>query len=309
MHKPVLLNEVVELLAVKPGGVYIDGTLGGGGHAEAILERIGDHGKLIGIDRDSEALARVQERLGRRGTGCALEYGDFAEMDVIAKRHQIGEVDGVLLDLGMSSWQVDAPGRGFSFSSEGPLDMRMDTERGLTAAQIIAACDEKELADLLWKLGEESASRRIARMIVREREKHPIETTTQLADLVARAKGGRRGKTHPATKTFQALRMAVNHEMESLSTGLEKAMRLVKPGGRVAVISFHSIEDRVVKRAFARHVGRWESLQAGGRRWVGEKPVMRRVTRKPVTPSQDELADNPRARSAKLRVVERTNEE
>jgi len=309
MHEPVLLKEVVELMGVKPGGTYIDGTFGGGGHAEAILDKVGADGKLIGIDRDSDALERAAERCSGWGSRCALECGDFADMDVIAKRHQIEEVDGILLDLGMSSNQVDEPGRGFSFNHDGPLDMRMDRTQDLTAAKLISAAGERELADMLYQFGEEKASRRIARMIVNERDRQAITSTRQLAELVTRAKGGRHGKTHPATKTFQALRMAVNHELESLSRALEKAIRLVHPGGRVAVISFHSIEDRLVKRTFAHHVGRWESLPAGGERWVGEHPVVRRITRKPVTASEEELRGNPRARSAKLRVIERTEEE
>jgi len=226
-------------------------------------------------------------------------------MIAIAASRNIEGVDGVVLDLGMSSDQVDTPERGFSFLHEGPLDMRMDRSRGPTACDLINSLDEPALADILWRLGEEQASRRIARAIVSERQGRPITTTAQLAEIVSRAKGGRFGKIHPATKTFQALRMAVNHELESLQRGLDGALTLVKVGGRIGVISFHSIEDRIVKQTFARHVGRWESLQAGGREWVGEKPAAKWITRKPVTASEMELQENPRARSAKLRVVER----
>jgi 16S rRNA (cytosine1402-N4)-methyltransferase len=185
--------------------------------------------------------------------------------------------------------------------------MRMDRTQKLTAARLVNESDEEVLADILWRLGEESASRRIAKWICSERRQGAIETTGQLAELVERAKGGRRGKIHPATKTFQALRMAVNRELESVEAGVESALKLVAPGGRVAIISFHSLEDRVVKHGFARHVGAWESLPAGGKRWVGERPVARRITRKPVTASEEELLSNPRARSAKLRVVERVD--
>lgn len=305
MHRPVLLDEVIELMGIKPGGRYIDGTVGVGGHAGAILEKAGFGGRLFGIDRDAAALARTAERLATWGSGCALEQGDFADMIAMAERHDLKDVDGVLLDLGMSSDQVDSPERGFSFLQDGPLDMRMDFTQDLTAAKLVNETEERALAELLWRLGEEPASRRIAKMICEERARRRIETTGQLAEIVSQAKGGRRGRIHPATKTFQALRMAVNSELESLEKGLEAALTLVAPGGRVAVISFHSLEDRVVKHGFARHVGKWESLAAGGRRWVGDRPVARWITRKPVMASEKELAENPRARSAKLRVVER----
>ena len=304
MHKPVLLEAVVQLLGVRAGGRYIDGTLGGGGHAQAILERAEPNGQLLGIDRDADALARAAEALSVWGPRCMLERGDFADMSTIAKQRGIDRVDGVLLDLGMSSDQVDTPERGFSFQQDGPLDMRMDRSQATTAAGLVNHSTEQDLADLLWRLGEESAARRIAKRIVVERAREPIATTVRLADIVARAKGTR-GRIHPATKTFQALRMAVNHELESLEKGLEAALDLVVPGGRVAVISFHSLEDRIVKQAFALHVGHMESLQAGGQEWVGMRPIARWVTRKLITASQREIEDNARARSAKLRVVER----
>jgi 16S rRNA (cytosine1402-N4)-methyltransferase len=304
MHKPVLLEEVVELMRIRPGGRYIDGTLGSAGHAKAILERAGANGELLGIDRDADALARAAENLSAWGARALLEHGDFADMSIIAKRRGMEGVDGVLLDLGMSSDQVDTPDRGFSFLHDGPLDMRMDRSQAATAADLVNHSGEQELANLLWKLGEESASRRVAKFIVAERERSPITTTGRLAEVVARAKGVR-GRIHPATKTFQALRLAVNHELESLESGLESALDLVKPGGRVAVISFHSLEDRIVKQVFSAHVGRWESLAAGGQEWVGRRPIAEWVTRKLVTASEHEMADNPRSRSAKLRVVER----
>ena len=305
MHQPVLLKEVIELMGVKPGGRYIDGTVGAGGHASAIMEKAGFGGQLLGIDRDAAALARTAEKLSKWGSGCVLEQGDFADMIAMAERHDLKDVDGVLLDLGMSSDQVDSPERGFSFLQDGPLDMRMDLSQELTAAKLVNEIGEPALADLLWRLGEEAASRRIAKRICEERARRPIETTAQLAEIVSEAMGGRRGRIHPATRTFQALRMAVNSELESLERGLDAALNLVAPGGRVAVISFHSLEDRVVKQKFVGHAGRWESLPAGGRHWVGERPAVRRITRKPVTASDGELAENPRARSAKLRVVER----
>ena len=249
MHQPVLLEEVIELMGIKPGGRYIDGTVGAGGHAGAILEKAGFGGRLLGIDRDAAALARTAERLSMWGSGCALEQGDFADMIAMAERHDLKDVDGILLDLGMSSDQVDSPERGFSFLQDGPLDMRMDFTQELTAAKLV---NETERADscrspLAARRGVGVAADRETDLR-RERSAEPIETTGQLAEIVSEAKGGRRGRIHPATKTFQALRMAVNSELESLETGLEAALNLVAPGGRVAIISFHSLEDRVVKQ-------------------------------------------------------------
>ena len=315
MHQPVLLREVIDLMQVREGGSYIDGTLGGGGHAEAILQQAGANGRLLGMDRDPDALARTSQRLAPFGSRCLLIHGNFSDMTTHAHTHGFDPVDGILLDLGMSSDQVDDVDRGFSFLRDGPLDMRMDRSQGETAADLLNRLGPEDLADLLWQLGEESASRRIARMIVAERASGPIRTTAHLADVVSRAKGGRHGRIHPATQTFQALRMAVNGEMEAIEQGVEAAIRLVKPprpgsgqaGGRVAVITFHSGEDRLVKQIFARHEGTWESLQAGGRAWRGEKPAVRRINRKPVVATDEERETNPRARSAKLRVVERVS--
>lgn len=308
MHEPVMRNEVLDGLDVQPGGVYIDGTLGGGGHAEALLRRIGPDGVLLGVDLDEEALARAAERLKPWSRQIRLVHGDFAEMSRLAREQGLGPADGVLLDLGMSSNQVDQPERGFSFMREGPLDMRMDRRQTLTAADLVGGLDESDLADLLRTRGEERASRRIAKRIAEERRKAPIETTTRLADIVAQAVGGPRGRTHPATRTFMALRIAVNRELERIDQGLESALTWVKPEGRVAVLTYHSLEDRRVKHLLARHVGRWESLPEGGRKWVGDDPPVRWVSRKPVTPSEEEIERNPRARSAKLRVVIKTSE-
>ncbi|HOW98455.1 MAG TPA: 16S rRNA (cytosine(1402)-N(4))-methyltransferase RsmH [Kiritimatiellia bacterium] len=305
MHVPVLLRETLEALGVRAGGTYIDGTVGNGGHAAEMLSRAGPGGRLLGIDQDAETLPRAAERLSRAGGWYRLEQGDYADMRALALRNGIEQADGVLLDLGMSSEQVDDPARGFSFQQDGPLDMRMDRMQERTAATIVNEWTEKELADLLWALGEEPMARRIARRIVEARDREPIRHTGKLAEIVARAKGGRRGRIHPATQTFQALRMAVNHELESLDRALAAAPGLLALGGRLAVISFHRLEDRRVKAAMALHVGRWESLAAGGRRWVGERPVLRWITRKPVTCSPEERGANPRARSAKLRVAER----
>ncbi|MCX6996739.1 MAG: 16S rRNA (cytosine(1402)-N(4))-methyltransferase RsmH [Kiritimatiellaeota bacterium] len=304
MHCPVLLSEALDGLQVGRGGRYLDGTAGGGGHAAALLQRLGDRGWLLALDRDAEAVGRVRARLAPWGAAARVEQGNFADMDVIARQCGWERVEGVLLDLGMSSDQVDAPERGFSFMNDGPLDMRMDRAQGRTAADLVNRLDETALADLFWRLGEERGARRIARAIVAERARAPITTTGRLADVVARAGGGRRGRIHPATKIFQALRMAVNAELENLEKGLEAALRLLTPGGRLAVLAFHSLEDRVVKQTVGRHVPRWESLPAGGRRRLGLEPPVRWITRRPLRAADEECAANPRARSARLRVAE-----
>ena len=308
MHQPVLLDEVLELIGIRGAGDYVDGTLGSGGHTAVLLHRMGSGGRVLGIDRDEAALERVRARMGVSAGRLILAQGDFGDMVSIAQDHGVDRVDGVLLDLGMSSDQVDTPDRGFSFLQEGPLDMRMDRRQSLTAAELVNTASADELMACFRTLGEEPMAGRIVRAIVADRQGRPFQTTGQLAGLVERVKGGRRGRIHPATKVFQALRMAVNHELDSLTRGLDGALRLVREGGRVAVISFHSLEDRIVKHFFSRHAGRWESLAAGGARWVGELPRMRLVTRKPVTASEEELVRNPRARSAKLRVAERMEE-
>jgi len=302
------LNEAIELLAVRPGGVYIDGTSGSGGHGEAILERAGPDGTLLAIDRDEEALVRSRERLAHFGERCSFAHGNYADMFTLAEEAGLSQVDGVLMDLGVSSDQLDEAERGFSFARAGKLDMRMDRSQGSTAEDLVNDASEEELGVILGDLGEERSDRRIARAIVREREKERITQTLQLAAIIAKAKGGRRGRIDPATKSFQALRMYVNQEERGIKAGLDAALRCLKPGGRIAVISFHSIEDRIVKRFFAQHAGTHESLHQGGSRWVGEWPPVSRITRKPVCASAEEIEENPRSRSAKLRVAELRNE-
>lgn len=304
-HVPVLLNATVDALAVKPGGVYIDGTLGRAGHAREILARAGAGSTLVGIDRDEQALEESAEML-KEFPEARIEtvhgrHGDIAE---IAREKGIGEVDGILLDLGVSSPQLDEPERGFSFQGDGPLDMRMDRSRGLTAADIVAKDDEASLAEMFRTLGEEPQARRVARAIVRARAERTISTTAQLAELVERTIG-RHGAHHPATRVFQALRMAVNDELGELERALDGALPLLRSGGRIAVISFESITDRVVKRFFADHAGRTVSLQQGGSRWEGRLPRVRLVTRHAVKADEEERGRNPRARSARLRAAER----
>lgn len=304
MHIPVLLTEVVEALNVKPGGAYIDGTLGGAGHASEVMRRSGGC-RLLGIDRDRDALARAAERLAGLPGEAVLVHGEHGNLAELAKSNGFVGVDGILLDLGVSSDQLDTPGRGFSFRFDGPLDMRMDPSRGESAAELLARLDEGGLRDLLRRFGEEPRARQIAAAIVKARRIAPVETTGRLAELVERALGGRFGAKNPATRTFQALRMAVNDETGNLSRALEAGLRLLKPGGRMAVITFESLTDRMVKQCFAAHVGRNVSLIQGGERWEGELPKVVRVTRHPVVPGEKERMENPRARSAKLRVVER----
>lgn len=308
MHQPVLLSEVVADLVVKPGGCYLDGTLGGAGHARALLERAGSGARLLGIDRDGVALELARTNLaGFAPEAVTLVRGNFSDMKALAAEHGFAGLDGILLDLGVSSMQLDTPERGFSFQHDADLDMRMDTRSGPTAADLVNTLPEGELADVIWKLGEDRDARRIARQIVAARDRAPLRRTGELADLVSRAKGGRRGRIHPATQTFQALRMTVNRELESVEQGLASALELLAPGGRLGVISFHSLEDRLVKQTLVAHVAREESLPQGGVRRVVQQPEVRWVVRKPVVADEDEVARNPRARSAKWRVVERTD--
>ncbi len=296
VHIPVLLKETLEALAVKPGGRYVDGTLGRAGHAKEIIAR---GGEVLGIDRDEQALREVGDVAGLKAVkGC---HGDLKE---IAHDNGWNEVDGILLDLGVSSPQLDEAGRGFSFMREGPLDMRMDRSRGRSAAELVNEESAERLEEVFREWGEEPQARRIAKAIVAERERRAFETTTQLADFLERLVG-RWGGKHPATRVFQALRMEVNGEMDELERALEGGMALLKDGGRFAVITFESLTDRVVKRFFASHVGRMVSLQQGGERWEGVEPRARAVTKKAVTASEQEQDLNPRSRSAKLRAVEK----
>ena len=295
-HIPVLLKEVMDALAVSPGGRYVDGTLGRAGHAKEIIAR---GGLVLGIDRDEQAIREIGEVAGL--SAVRGRHGDLKE---IANEKGWSEVDGILLDLGVSSPQLDEAGRGFSFLREGPLDMRMDRSSGLSAADIVNGESADRLEEIFRELGEEPQSRRIAKAIAKEREKRKFETTVEFADFVERVVG-RRGAHHPATRVFQALRMEVNDEIGELERALEGGLGLLKSGGRFAVITFESLTDRIVKRFFAKHVGRMVSLQQGGERWEGEEPRMRAVTGKVVVASEEEADLNPRSRSAKLRAAEK----
>lgn len=304
MHQSVLVDEVWEGLAPRPGGRYIDATAGGGGHTQSWLERTGGKIEVLLMDRDPAVVGTVNEALRAWPGAWHLTIGNFERVEELATAVGFTAVDGILFDLGLSSNQLDDPERGFSFQADGPLDMRMNLEQGRTAADLVNELSVEELADVFWRYGEESESRSIAREIGRARMQAPFRSTAQLVEVIVRTKRGRR-RIHPATQCFQALRIAVNGELTALERGLEGALRLLRPGGRVALISFHSLEDRMVKQCLARHAGRWESLQAGGQEWVGAAPAVRLVTRKPRIPSEAENRQNPRARSAKLRIAER----
>ncbi len=296
-HLPVMLAEAVDALRVRPGGVYVDGTLGRGGHAMEIVRR---GGRVIGIDRDDEALRDV-EAMGVDGIRAVK--GNHGDVAGLLDRLGVESVDGILLDLGVSSPQLDDPSRGFSFRADGPLDMRMDRSCGTTAADFVNSAGRDDLERTFRELGEEQGARRIANAIVRERDARRIETTLQLAEVVERAVG-RHGARHPATKVFQALRMAMNGELAELSRALDGGFPRLGKGGRFAVITFESLSDRIVKRFFSEHAGRMVSLQQGGERWEGRLPQVRLVTPRALVPSEAEVEANPRSRSAKLRVAE-----
>jgi 16S rRNA (cytosine1402-N4)-methyltransferase len=280
IHLPVMAEEAIEYLNVKKGKWYVDCTLGAGGHSQKILEK---GGKVLGIDQDEEILALAKKNLSDYRRKIVFEKMDFRHVSEAIKKHKIKEVFGVLYDLGLSSYQIEKDARGFSFQREGPLDMRMDLSKTTKCADILNRGIEKELAKILFEYGEERMSRRIARAIVQNR---PIQTTIELANLVARTIGKRSGKIHPATRTFQALRIAVNDELAALTESLDNIFPYVASNGRIVVISFHSLEDRIVKRRF--------------REWQKEE-VFRVLTKKPLRPALEEVQMNPRARSAKLR--------
>ena len=306
-HIPVLLEETLQSLALKPDGIYVDGTLGGAGNSFEILQRTSPTGRLIGIDQDEEALQAAKMRLAPFGERATLVKANFSEMKQVLAKLEITQVDGILLDVGVSSHQLDQAERGFSYMAEAPLDMRMDQHsNGPTAVDLLQNLSEEELANLIYQFGEERYSRRIARQIVSAREKAPIVTTTQLVQIIRKGMPkGKKEEQHPAKRTFQALRIAVNDELDVLKKALEQALSLLKPGGRLSVITFHSLEDRIVKEQF--------------RVWAkgcicppefpvcrcGKKPAVILVNRKPIVASMQELAENPRARSAKLRTVEK----
>jgi 16S rRNA (cytosine1402-N4)-methyltransferase len=304
-HVPVLVEEVLTGLDIQPGVRVLDGTLGGAGHTTAILARSAPAGKVLGIDADPAAIHRVQTKLADAIANGRLliVQGNFGDIEQIANTHHFTAIDAILLDLGVSSFQLETGPRGFSFVQDGSLDMRFDPTQGVSAAEIINTWREDELADLIYRYGEERQSRRIARHLVQQR---PFASTGQLAAAVEKAVGGRRGsRIHPATQTFQALRMAVNQELDQLARALPQCLRLLSPGGRLAVISFHSLEDRIVKQWMQQEASAHipDPASFSGRR--ARVPTMELITRKPITATAAEIERNPRSRSAKLRMAKK----
>jgi 16S rRNA (cytosine1402-N4)-methyltransferase len=292
IHIPVMCGEVIDYLNLAAGKTIVDATLGMGGHSLKILERILPGGKLIGIDRDEDAIKIARERLSSYSASCEFVYGNFTDIDKILSGAGVSKADGIVFDLGVSSRQLEDPARGFSFQSEGPLDMRLDRNGYISAYDLVNNLNEDELSELLWNFGQERWHNRIARYLVKEREKHPISTTRELSEAVSRAipYRYRHYRIHPATRTFQAVRIAVNRELESLGIAIRKAVELLEKNGRICVISFHSLEDRIVKFSF-------RDFAAQGK--------LKIITPKPLVPTEEEARGNPRSRSAKFRVAER----
>lgn len=307
-HKPVLFEETIDSLAIRPEGIYIDGTMGGGGHSEAILKRL-TTGTLLSIDQDPDAIKAAGERLGKYPQSVRVR-GNFAQMGEIAKAQGIDAVDGVLMDIGVSSYQLDTPERGFSYHHDAPLDMRMSQE-GPSARDLVNDLEERQLADIIFRYGEDRSARRIAQGICQAREKAPIETTAQLAEIIKESVPAavRRAEGHPARKTFQALRIAVNGELDRLEEGLAAGFQLLKPGGRLAVITFHSLEDRIVKQQMQEWCQGCICPKDFPVCVCGRKPQGKLVYKKGLAPSPKEVEENPRARSARLRVIEKLPQE
>ncbi len=301
-HMPVLYHEIIHALQPRAGGLYVDCTLGAGGHAEGILRASDPDGRLLGLDVDPQALATARERLAPFGDRAIIRRASYVTLSEQLASLGWDAVDGVLLDLGVSSMQVDTPQRGFSFREDGPLDMRFDPSRPQTAADLVNTLPEAELADLIWRYGEERRARQVARAIVQTR---PIHTTRQLAEVVARVTRSGKPGVHPATRTFQALRIAVNGELDALEQVLPQAVAALRPGGRLAVIAFHSLEDRIVKRFLQRESRDCLCPPEQVICTCEHRAQVRRITRKPIRASADEIAHNPRARSARLRVAEK----
>ena len=307
-HVSVLAAECIDHLNIRPSGVYIDATMGGGGHSERILERLGETGRLIGIDRDSEAIAASKARLNHFGSRFTAVKSNFADIESAAHTAGVTGADGILFDLGVSSPQLDLPQRGFSFREDALLDMRMDPGRQtITAAELVNTLSAAELTRIIRDYSDEKWASRIAQFIVERRESHPIETTGELVDIIKAAipASARRAGGHPAKRTFQALRIEVNGELTVLRRGLDAAIRWLNPGGRIAVISYHSLEDRAVKEAFAEHSKKCTCPPGFPVCVCGANPALKVITRKPILPTEAEIEVNPRARSAKLRVAEK----
>ena len=306
-HFSVLLNECMEGLAIKADGTYIDGTCGGAGHSSVIASRLGEGGRLIGLDQDETAVQVATQRLSVFGERAMVVRSNFCELDRVCKELEIEHIDGLLLDLGVSSYQLDTPERGFSYQADAPLDMRMDVRNPLTARTSVNEYSEDKLRKILFEYGEERFSSRIASNIVRARESAPIETTGELVEIIKKSipAHARDGGHHPAKRSFQALRIEVNAELDVIAPAIKSAVGLLKPGGRIAIITFHSLEDRIVKQAFADLSCGCTCPKSFPVCVCGNKPKVKVITKKPILPSAEELEINPRSRSAKLRVAEK----
>lgn len=306
-HISVLLKETVDGLNLKPGAVVVDGTMGFGGHSEEVLKRLNGTGRVICIDQDADAIAAASKRLEPYKDQIDIVRSNYVDMPIVLDSLGIDQVDGILLDLGVSSFQLDEAERGFTYRFEGPLDMRMDQRNPVTARDLVNECSKEELLRILWDYGEEKYARKIVDRILKERETAPIETTTQLVDIIrasipakARNAGG-----HPAKRTFQALRIEVNHELDVLTDSIDAMIDRLAPGGRLSIITFHSLEDRIVKNAFKRNADPCTCPPSFPVCMCGKKSKGKVITRKPILPSEEELAVNSRSKSAKLRVFEK----
>ncbi len=306
-HVPIMKEEVISLLKPERGGIFVDGTLGGGGHAQAVLERLPENGKLFGIDRDGDAIAAAGARLAPFGERFAALRGNFFCMKELLHAQGVDGVDGILLDLGVSSYQLDEPERGFSYMEDAPLDMRMDRQSPVSAYDVVNGYSSEQLFILIKNYGEERYASRIANAIVRERAKKPIERTGELSEIIRHAMPAqaRREAQHPAKRTFQAIRIEVNGELAGLEEAIVSAHDILKPGGVMAVITFHSLEDRIVKQTFRRFENPCTCDPHAPVCTCGKTPSARVLTKKPVTPGETELEENPRSRSAKLRAIEK----
>ena len=306
-HYSVLFGECMDALDIKQGGIYVDGTAGGGGHSFGIAQRLSDEGRLIAIDRDEAAIRAATQRLEPFASRATVVRSNFYEVARVCEELGVGQIDGLLLDLGVSSYQLDTPERGFSYMSDAPLDMRMDKRGSLTAYDVVNGYEEEKIKKILYEYGEERFSAAIASAIVRQREKKPIETTGELSDIIKYAipPFAREGGHHPAKRSFQAIRIEVNGELDAIEPAIRDAARLLSKGGRIAIITFHSLEDRIVKQTFASLAQGCTCPKNFPVCVCNNKPTLKVITKKPILPSAEELAVNPRSRSAKLRVAQK----
>ncbi|MBQ9132780.1 MAG: 16S rRNA (cytosine(1402)-N(4))-methyltransferase RsmH [Clostridia bacterium] len=306
-HRSVLLEECMEGLAIRPDGIYVDGTAGGAGHSAEIASRLGEGGMLLALDQDETAVAVATQRLSVFGSRARVVRSNFRQVEEVCRDLGIDRIDGMLMDLGVSSYQLDTAERGFSYQADAPLDMRMDVRNPLSAYTVVNDYSEDDIRRILFEYGEERFSARIASNIIRAREKAPIETTGELVEIIKRSipAHARDGGHHPAKRSFQAIRIEVNAELDVIAPAIRSAVRLLNPGGRIAIITFHSLEDRIVKQTFAELASGCTCPKSFPVCVCGRKPQVKVVTRKPVLPSREELEENPRSRSAKLRVAEK----